>query len=170
MEVRKPLAEDRSRMAQRGVAAYKALQGLEMVQPDSIAAAGFCFGGMAVLDLARSGLAPDLRATITYHGILDSPDLGSRSDGQVNGKLLVFHGDKDPFIPPDKFREFEEDLKRREADYKIVRFANGMHAFTRYGIWCRSSSLNQFVKLFTVYFKQPDSRPCQARKGTGGRP
>ena len=45
------------------------------VETTRTASIGFCFGGIAVLDLARSGAARSLHTTFSVHGILDSPDL-----------------------------------------------------------------------------------------------
>jgi dienelactone hydrolase len=41
------------------------------VRAREVAAIGYCFGGLAVLELARSGA--DLAAAISFHGLLRSP-------------------------------------------------------------------------------------------------
>ncbi|CAN0503394.1 unnamed protein product, partial [Discosporangium mesarthrocarpum] len=67
---RKPLMDDRIRMQQRAAAALATLRGLRGVDPGRVAAVGYCFGGMTVLDLARMGSPKGLKAVVTFHGIL----------------------------------------------------------------------------------------------------
>ena len=47
------LREDRSKMVQRTLAAYEAMRSAPEVDRGTAASIGFCFGGIAVLDLAR---------------------------------------------------------------------------------------------------------------------
>ena len=42
------------------------------IDSGKLAAIGFCFGGSAVLDLARSGA--DVAAVVSFHGGLDTDD------------------------------------------------------------------------------------------------
>ena len=46
----------------------------EEVDPDRVAAMGFCFGGSMVLELARSGA--DVKAVIGFHPGLGGVDVG----------------------------------------------------------------------------------------------
>src|SRR5690606_15965457 len=63
-----PFMQDRALLARRINAALTALRDLKQVDARRIAAMGFCFGGLCVLDLARSGA--DLRGVVSFHGIL----------------------------------------------------------------------------------------------------
>src|SRR5690606_25520931 len=67
----KPFYEDRKFFKQRARAAYAALVKDSRVDPKRIAALGYCFGGTAALELARSGA--DLEATVVFHGGLGTP-------------------------------------------------------------------------------------------------
>lgn len=50
MAARRPLQEDRTLMAGRMMKAYDAMRGMLQCDSQKIAAMGYCFGGMAVLD------------------------------------------------------------------------------------------------------------------------
>ena len=87
-----------------------------------------------MLDLARSGAAPSLRETFSVHGILDSPDLSAEYGGSnraVSGRVMVFHGEEDPFIPPHQLVAFQDNMRLRGANYEMITFPGAKHAFTR---------------------------------------
>jgi dienelactone hydrolase len=54
-------------------------------------AMGYCFGGAAVLELARSG--SDLKGFATFHGGLKTPD--GQNYANTKGRLLIMHGTAD---------------------------------------------------------------------------
>ena len=56
------------------------------VPADRLAAFGFCFGGACVLELARAGA--DLRAFVSFHGLLDTPRPAA---GPIKGAVLVLN-------------------------------------------------------------------------------
>src|ERR1700722_119930 len=60
-----------------------------------IAAIGYCFGGMTVLELARSG-AP-LSGIVSVHGSLDTKRPATPDN--IKAKILVCHGALDPHVP-----------------------------------------------------------------------
>ena len=45
----------------------------KQVANKQIVVAGYCFGGMCALDLARTGA--DFAAAVSFHGLFDPPDL-----------------------------------------------------------------------------------------------
>ena len=63
-----PLVQDRALLARRINAAVSAVRNLPAVDGRRVAAMGFCFGGLCVLDLARSGA--DVRGVASFHGLL----------------------------------------------------------------------------------------------------
>ena len=63
-----PLAMNRSVLRDRVRAALVAGRNVPQVDPTKVAAMGYCFGGMCVLELARSGA--DILGVISIHGIL----------------------------------------------------------------------------------------------------
>src|SRR5262245_29877882 len=60
------------------------------------AAIGHCFGGLAALELARSGAALD--AAVSFHGGLTTRAPARASE--VRARILVCTGAEDPFCPP----------------------------------------------------------------------
>jgi dienelactone hydrolase len=91
-----------------------------------IVAVGYCFGGMTVLELARSG-AP-LAGTVSVHGSLDTPRPAEPS--AVQGKILVCHGALDPHVPMTQITAFTEEMKHAGADYQLIIYGGAMHGFT----------------------------------------
>jgi dienelactone hydrolase len=92
-----------------------------------IAAMGFCFGGTAAIELARSGA--NVKGVVSFHGGLDSP---APADGKkIKGKVLALHGADDPFVPAKDLAAFEEEIKTAGVDYKLVQYPNAVHSFTQ---------------------------------------
>lgn len=117
--------ENRALLAARMKGALSALKGLAMVDADRTGAVGYCFGGKAVLDLARAG--GDFRAGVTMHGVLDQPDSGS---GKMTPAMLICDGWDDPLDPPEVKLAFCEEMNARCADWQMLIFGHAVHAFT----------------------------------------
>jgi len=117
---------DRALLRARAQAALDAL----MAQPETdrarVAAIGFCFGGTAALELARSGAALD--GVVSFHGGLDTPN--PQDARQIRGKILALHGADDPFVPPDQVAAFEKEMRDAKVDWQLVKYGNAVHAFT----------------------------------------
>lgn len=119
MEARRPVTDDRSRMQARAMAALETLRQQPEVDPDRVAAIGYCFGGMPVLDLARLGNPPGLRAVATLHGVL-KPMAGASGGGDsadeedpIVPRVLVLHAAGDPFVSEEEVRGGEWEERRR---------------------------------------------------------
>ncbi|HVY54103.1 MAG TPA: dienelactone hydrolase family protein, partial [Gammaproteobacteria bacterium] len=67
-----PLVNDRQLLLKRIQTALVTLKTMPMVDPNKIAAMGFCFGGLCALDLARSG--SELQGVVSFHGLLHAPE------------------------------------------------------------------------------------------------
>ena len=78
-----PLLEDRPKLQRRMLCALDALRQQAPVDPARIAAMGFCFGGLCVLDLARTGA--DLRGAVSFHGLLKPPGNTAVAAGADSG-------------------------------------------------------------------------------------
>ena len=68
---------------------------------ENAVAFGYCFGGAAVLELARSGA--DLKGFATFHGGLKTPQ--GQNYSNTRGEILVMHGSADTAITMDQFAD-----------------------------------------------------------------
>jgi dienelactone hydrolase len=91
-----------------------------------MAAVGYCFGGMAVLELARAGA--NLLGVVSVHGSLHSP--APAKPGSIKAKVLVHHGALDPHVPMGRVSEFVEEMTHAGADWQLVLYGGAMHGFT----------------------------------------
>lgn len=119
-------AGDRKEMRSRGVAAYNFLAANKNVDAGKISAMGYCFGGTAVLEMAKQGL--DLKGVVTFHGGLSSvsPDDAKKIKAQV----LVLHGAIDPYVPAAEVAQFQKELNDAKVNYEFVAYSGAVHAFT----------------------------------------
>lgn len=119
-----PLKEDRAALLKRLKAGMKAAANLPEVDETHMAMMGFCFGGLCTLDLARSGA--DLKAVISFHGLLDAPDLPKK---KIKSKVLVCHGWDDPMAPPEHVTELGQELAEAKCDWQLHAYGGTKHAF-----------------------------------------
>lgn len=96
------------------------------VDPDRIAAIGYCFGGSVVLSMARGGA--DLDAVASFHGGLGG--LPPVDSGHVRARILVLTGAADPMVPPALVDSFRNEMQRAGARVQIVSYPNAKHGFT----------------------------------------
>jgi dienelactone hydrolase len=120
-----PLATNRSVLRERVRAALVAGRNVPQVDPTKVAAMGYCFGGMCVLELARSGA--DILGVISIHGILSASEVVN--DG-IKAKVLCLHGHDDPMVPPEQVLAFETEMTEAKADWQVHTYGNTTHAFT----------------------------------------
>lgn len=121
-----PFLDDRSMLQRRMKLALEQLRAQKEVDESRIAAIGFCFGGLCVLDLARLGT--DLRGVVSFHGLLGAP--ANTGGHKMQAKALVLHGWRDPLAPPEQVIEFTKEMAELEADWQLHAYGNAMHAFT----------------------------------------
>ena len=91
-----------------------------------LAAVGYCFGGMTVLELARSGA--ELAGVVSVHGSLQTsqpPHLGA-----IKAKILVCHGALDPHVPAAHVTAFMEEMNSAGADWQLNVYGGALHGFT----------------------------------------
>ena len=121
-----PFMDDRALVLKRMNAALYALKLLPWVDDKNISAIGFCFGGLCVLDFARSGV--DLKGVVSFHGLLGAPDGVEKQ--AIKTKVLVLTGNDDPMVSGDDVANLQRDLTEAGADWQIHSYGNSMHAFT----------------------------------------
>jgi len=114
-----PLAEDRAALRRRVRAALVAGRNIPQVDATKVAAIGYCFGGMCVLELARSGA--EVLGVVSIHGIL-AP--GNIINETITAKVLCLHGHEDQVLA------FEAEMDEAEVDWQVHTYGQTMHAFT----------------------------------------
>jgi len=119
------LRDDPQRMSRRAGAGLAALA--ECPEADGrFAAIGFCFGGLAVLTLARSGA--DLAGVVSMHGSLATAK--PAEPGAVRARVLACHGALDPHVPLADVTTFAEEMDHARADWQLIMYGGAMHGFT----------------------------------------
>jgi dienelactone hydrolase len=121
-----PLLDERITLQRRMTLALEQIRKQEIVDASRVAAMGFCFGGLSVLDLARTGA--ELSGVASFHGLFNPP--GNTSGNKINAKVLVMHGWDDPMAKPDQVLTLADELTAMGADWQIHGYGNTMHAFT----------------------------------------
>ena len=121
-----PFLDDRTLLQDRLTVALNTLRNLPEVNSSKIAAMGFCFGGLSVLDLARIGT--DICGVASFHGLFGAP--GNTAGKKIKAKVLALHGHDDPMVPVDAVNALEQELTEAGADWQIHVYGNTMHAFT----------------------------------------
>ena len=117
-------------MRARVGAAYDHVVLDERVDTARIASIGYCFGGSAALEFARTG-AP-LVATVSFHGALITHE--SADVDKLTGSVLVLTGGSDPVVPDEAVSAFENELRTRDdLDWAVTTYAGAPHAFTQPG-------------------------------------
>jgi dienelactone hydrolase len=124
-QLMKPLVEHREQLLKRIKAAFVTVQNLTFVDLKRIAAMGFCFGGLCVLDLARG--EAELCGAISFHGLLHAPNLPQQS---IQSRILALHGHDDPMVPPDQVLAFQTEMTQAKADWQMHIYGHTQHAFT----------------------------------------
>jgi dienelactone hydrolase len=121
------LRAEPGKLRARGRAALAALAAVPQVDAGRLAAIGFCFGGSAVLELARDGA--DLKAVVSFHGVL-ATKMPARP-GRVKASVLVCTGVDDPLAPPHQVADFENEMRAGGVtDWQVIAYGNTLHGFT----------------------------------------
>ncbi|MFZ0243829.1 MAG: dienelactone hydrolase family protein [Desulfobacterales bacterium] len=92
-------------------------------------AMGYCFGGAAVLELARSGA--DLKGFVTFHGGLSTPE--GQDYAKTKGKLLILHGTADTAVTMTDFAALAVALESSGVAHEMITYGGAPHAFTVFG-------------------------------------
>ena len=120
------LSSDVDEVRRLAQAALDVLRGHELVDPDRIAAIGYCFGGTFVLELARGGA--DVRAVVGFHSGLGTPRPQDAAD--IRAQVLVCIGADDPIVPSDQRAAFETEMRDGGVDWQMHVYGGVAHSFT----------------------------------------
>ena len=97
------------------------------VDPQRIAAVGYCFGGAVVLNMARTGA--DLAAVAGFHASLGL-NTPAPAPGTVKAKILILNGADDPFAKREQYDALKRDFDAAKVNYRIIEYPGAVHAFT----------------------------------------
>jgi dienelactone hydrolase len=111
--------------------AGRALAGLETLRTHAFvssefSAVGYCLGGMAVLEMARLGVA--IAGAVSVHGGLHT--VRPAQPKTVKAKVLVCHGSADPHVPMSHVTAFAEEMTQAAVDWQLILYGGAMHGFT----------------------------------------
>ena len=119
------LRDDPERLCRRAQAGLDVLASHPQVD-GRLAAVGYCFGGMTVLQLARAGF--ELAGVVSIHGSLKTTRPAQPS--QMKAKVLVCHGALDPHVPLGDVSAFMEEMNNAAVDWQLIVYGGAMHGFT----------------------------------------
>lgn len=120
------LNADRALLRDRLHASVAVLKALPEVDAAMTAAIGYCFGGKAVIDLARA--SGGVLGVVAFHGIFDPP--GYDYPKPIRARLLLCHGWNDPLAPPEAVTALAAELTGAGADWQLHGYGHAGHAFT----------------------------------------
>lgn len=111
-------------------------------------AVGYCFGGAAVLELARSGA--NFKGFVTFHGGLKTPE--SQNYHKAKGELLIMHGTADSNVTMDQFAALANELESAGVAHEMITYGGARHAFTvfngnRYQEKADKKSWSRFIEF-----------------------
>jgi dienelactone hydrolase len=106
--------------------AVDALRDQPEVDALQVAGIGYCFGGLCVLDIARTG--EPLAGVVSFHGLFEPP--GNTDGNRIRARVLALHGWDDPLATPDEAVALGAELTAMGADWQLHCYGNVRHAFT----------------------------------------
>lgn len=96
---------------------------------DNAVVMGYCFGGAAVFEYARSGA--DVKGFATFHGGLSTPQ--GQDYSKAKGKFLIMHGTADSNITMADFAALAGELEKYGVAHEMITYGGAPHAFTVFG-------------------------------------
>lgn len=122
------LYKDRQKMRTLISGALKAAQ-TKGLNTENTVVAGYCFGGAAVLEFARSGA--DVKGFVTFHGGLATPE--GQDYSKAKGEFLILHGTADAAISMEQFANLANELEQNKLKHEMITYSGAPHAFTVFG-------------------------------------
>lgn len=125
----KPLYLDRKLLQSRIISAYETLIKQPSVDKSRIGAIGFCFGGLTVIELLRSGTP--VKSVVSFHGVLGNAGAKTVPIAKnIKGSILILHGYDDPLVPTPDVLNMQKELNDAGVDWQMDIYGHTSHAFT----------------------------------------
>ncbi|WP_421710250.1 dienelactone hydrolase family protein [Algihabitans sp.] len=122
------LYADRERMRRLMTGGIEALLG-EGMDAERLVTMGYCFGGAAALELARSGA--EAAGFVSFHGGLSTPE--GQDYGAVTAPVLILHGSADPVAPMSEVADLASRMDEAGVVHSMEIYGGAEHAFTVWG-------------------------------------
>lgn len=123
------LNKDRAAMRARLTGSLDVIKQLDGFDAGRVVAIGYCFGGGAILELARAGA--DLKGFVSLHGSLAVPE--GQDFKAVRAPVLILQGSNDPAVPMTTVAEVAKAMNQDGVDYRMEIYGGALHAFTVWG-------------------------------------
>jgi dienelactone hydrolase len=142
---------------ERFIAALEFLKKQPTVDPDRIAAIGYCFGGGVVLNMARQGV--DLKGVASFHGNLAV--IKPEQPTKIKAAVRVYNGADDKFIPAEAIEALKKEMADQKVNFKFVNYPGAVHAFTNPD----ATELGKKFNMPIAYNKAADKASWDDMKG-----
>jgi dienelactone hydrolase len=122
------LYQDRDRMRSLIVGG---LQQARKSSDEKAVVMGYCFGGAATLELARSGQQEGIVGYASFHGGLATPE--GQTYPSSTPPILIAHGGGDTSVTMDDVAALAGELESAGVPYEIQVYSGAPHGFTVFG-------------------------------------
>lgn len=122
------LYNDRAKMQKLLTVSYEAAK-KEGANVKNAIGIGYCFGGAALLEMARMGTP--LKGFVSFHGGLATPV--GEDYKQTKGFVLILHGTADESVSMDEFATLGKELEKTAIKHEMIAYSGAPHAFTVFG-------------------------------------
>lgn len=121
---------------------------------ENVVFTGYCFGGSAILEYARSGATA--KGYVGFHAGLKTPE--GQDYSNVKADILLLHGSADQVVPMEDFAELVVALEKDSVPHEIITYGGARHAFSvwdspRYNKSADVKSWSRFVSFLEDHLK-----------------
>ncbi|MBA3722744.1 MAG: dienelactone hydrolase family protein [Parachlamydiaceae bacterium] len=127
-----PLALDRATLQKRIGAAFNTISQNVFVDSKKIGGIGFCFGGLTIIELLRSGLP--VRGVASFHAVLGTQRGEQKAKTvpiakNIKGSLLILHGYNDPLVSEQDVLNTQKEMDDAKVDWQMNTYGHTSHGF-----------------------------------------
>ena len=140
-------------LRERALLAVEELKKQKFVDPKKIFVSGYCFGGTAALEVARSGA--DILGAISFHGGLGTKTPEDAKN--IKGHIQVHHGAIDPNVKAEEVTAFLKEMNDAKVTYQFNAYSGAVHSFTE-------KAAGDEISKGSAYNELADKRSWEAYK------